>query len=69
MNKHLRDSELRNKNNLDASDNRNSNSLGFSLTRGFTGSNRDLFIIGLVAVIVSLALIVVICIAFGCFIR
>ncbi|CAH8616143.1 unnamed protein product [Schistosoma intercalatum] len=69
MNKHLRDSEFRNKNNLDASDNRNSNSLGFSLTRGFTGSNRDLFIIGLVAVIVSLALIVVICIAFGCFIR
>ncbi|CAH8664314.1 unnamed protein product [Schistosoma rodhaini] len=69
MNKHLRDSEFRNKNNLDTSDNRNSNSLGFSLTRGLTGSNRDLFIIGLVAVIVSLALIAVICIAFGCFIR
>ncbi|CAH8654020.1 unnamed protein product [Schistosoma rodhaini] len=69
MNKHLRDSEFRNKNNLDTSDNRNSNSLGFSLTRGLTGSNRDLFIIGLVAVIISLALIAVICIAFGCFIR
>ncbi|KAH8863587.1 Receptor-type tyrosine-protein phosphatase delta, partial [Schistosoma japonicum] len=69
MNKHLRDGELRSRNNLDASDNRNSNSLGFSLTRGFTGSGNDLFIIAIVAAIVSLALIAVICIAFGCIIR
>ncbi|KAK4467350.1 hypothetical protein MN116_008895 [Schistosoma mekongi] len=69
MNIHLRDGELRSRNNLDTLHNRNSNSLGFILTRGFTGSGNDLLIIAVVAPIVSLALIAVICIAFGCIIR
>ncbi|CAH8592122.1 unnamed protein product [Schistosoma turkestanicum] len=69
MNKHLRDGELRNKINSDSSDNRNSNSFGFSLTRGFTGSNNGLFIIAIVGAIVSLALTAVIFTAFGCIMR
>ncbi|CAH8622116.1 unnamed protein product [Heterobilharzia americana] len=69
MNKHLMDGELRSKNSMGVSDSVNTNSLSFSLARGFTGSGNDIFIIAIVAAIVGLALIAVICIAFGCFMR
>ncbi|VDQ11225.1 unnamed protein product [Trichobilharzia regenti] len=69
MSKHLMNSELAGKNSMDTDDGRSSTSFGFNLARGFTGSGNDIFIITIVAAVVGLALIAVICIAFGCFMK